>query len=225
MKAIGYTRVSTEDQAREGVSLEAQRAKIKAYAELKDFDLIEVVEDAGISAKDLRRPGVQKVLEMAKSKKVDAVICLKLDRMFRSTEDALQTTRRFDKWGVSFHSIQETLDTQSAMGRFFFTLTAALAEMERGIVAERTRAALAHKRSKNEKTGGDVPFGYDLTDEGLLVENEAEQKAIRLIFDLKGKGYSLRAISRELEKEGHRSKRGGRRWHPQTIKQILRRAA
>ena len=126
MKAVGYIRVSTEDQARDGVSLDNQRAKIKAYADLKDLQLISIIEDAGISAKNLNRPGVQEVLKMARRKEVEAVIVYKLDRMFRSTIDALETTKKFDKWSIAFHSIHETLDTQSAMGRFFFTLTAAL---------------------------------------------------------------------------------------------------
>ena len=203
MKAIGYIRVSTEDQAREGVTLDNQRAKIKSYCDLKDLGLVVIVKDAGISAKNLNRPGAKRVLEMARKKEVDAVIVYKLDRMFRSTVDALETTKKFDKWGISFHSIQETLDTQSAMGRFFFTLTAALAEMERGIIGERTKAALSHKRAMNEKTGGDVPFGYNLTPTGHLEPNKAEQKAIRLIKRLNAKSYSLRAICRELEKEGH----------------------
>jgi DNA invertase Pin-like site-specific DNA recombinase len=181
MTAIGYVRVSTEDQAKEGVSLDNQKAKIEAYCHLKDLELTEVVEDAGISAKNLRRPGVQKVLRMARKKQVDAIVVYKLDRIFRSTVDALETTKMFDKWGVSFHSIEETLDTQSAMGRFFFTLTAALAEMERRIIGERTKVALLHKRSRQEKTGGDIPFGYDLTPAGLLIKNHTEQKVIRLI--------------------------------------------
>jgi len=224
MKAIGYIRVSTEDQAREGVSLDNQEAKIKAYCELKDMDLIEIIQDAGISAKNLNRPGVSKVLELARKKKIDAVVVYKLDRMFRSTVDALETTRLFDKWGIFFHSIQETLDTQSAMGRFFFTLTAALAEMERGIIGERTKAALSHKRAKGEKTGGDVPYGYSLAENGLLVENKAEQKAIRLIHELNQKGYSLREICRELEKEGHKTKTGKTSWNPKTVSMIIKRA-
>ena len=73
MKAVGYVRVSTDEQAREGVSLEAQRSKIKAYAELKEMELVEIIEDAGISAKNLNRPGVQKVLKMSKRKEVDAI--------------------------------------------------------------------------------------------------------------------------------------------------------
>ena len=222
MKAIGYIRVSTDDQAREGVSLDNQKAKIKAYCDLKDLELVDVIEDAGISAKNLNRPGIKKVLELSQSKQVDAIVTYKLDRMFRSTVDALETTKKFDKWGVSFHSLQENLDTKSAMGKFFFTLTAALAEMERGIVAERTKAALSHKRAKMEKTGGDVPFGYNLTENGLLVANEAEQKAISLMVELRNKGYSLRAIAGELEAEGYRTRRGNIKWHPNTISRIIR---
>jgi DNA invertase Pin-like site-specific DNA recombinase len=223
MTAIGYVRVSTEDQAKEGVSLDNQKAKIEAYCQLKDFELIEVVEDAGISAKNLRRPGVQKVLRMARKKQVDAIVVYKLDRIFRSTVDALETTKMFDKWGVSFHSIEETLDTQSAMGRFFFTLTAALAEMERRIIGERTKAALSHKRSRNEKTGGDVPYGYDLTPAGILIKNHTEQKVICLIRRLRQKEYSLRGICTELEREGYKTKRGNSKWHPQTVAAILKR--
>ena len=223
MPAIGYCRVSTEDQAKEGVSLDNQKSKIEAYCQLKDLNLSEIVEDAGISAKNLKRPGVQKVLRMARKKQVDAIVVYKLDRIFRSTTDALTTTKMFERHGVSFHSIEETLDTQSAMGRFFFTLTAALAEMERRIIGERTKAALSHKRSRNEKTGGDVPYGYDLTPAGILIKNDIEHKVIRLIRNLNRDGYSLRKICRELEKEGHLTKRGNAIWHPQTVATILKR--
>lgn len=226
MTAIGYVRVSTEDQAKEGVSLDNQRAKIKAYCQLKDLDLIEIIEDAGISAKNLKRPGVQKVLRLARKKQVDAIVVYKLDRIFRSTVDALETTRMFDKWAVSFHSIEETLDTQSAMGRFFFTLTAALAEMERRIIGERTKAALAHKRAKRESIGGYAPpYGYDLDETRHLVRNEHEQKGIRLIRCLDARGNSLRQICRELESNVYRTKTGKAEWNPKTVSMILKRTA
>ena len=224
MPAIGYVRVSTEDQAKEGVSLDNQKSKIVAYCHLKDLNLAEIIEDAGISAKNLRRVGVQKVLKLARTKQVDAIVVYKLDRIFRSTTDALETTKLFEKWGVSFHSIEETLDTQSAMGRFFFTLTAALAEMERRLIGERTKAALSHKRSRNEKTGGDVPYGYDLA-HGLLVKNDEEQGVIRIIRRLHGQGLSLRRISSELEREGYKTKRGNPNWHPQSIAHIIKRGS
>jgi DNA invertase Pin-like site-specific DNA recombinase len=223
MDAIGYVRVSTEDQAKEGISLDNQKSKIEAYCLLKDLDLSEIVEDAGISAKNLKRPGVQRVLKLARKKQVDAVVIYKLDRIFRSTTDALETTKMFERHGVSFHSIAETLDTQSAMGRFFFTLTAALAEMERRLIGERTKAALSHKRSRNEKTGGDIPYGYDLTPAGILIKNETEQRVIKTIRRLNKDGYSLRGICRELEKVGHLTKRGNAVWQPSTISKILNR--
>ena len=223
MDAIGYIRVSTEDQVKEGVSLDNQREKIKTYCQLKDFNLVNIIEDAGISAKNLKRPGIQKVLELTRKKKVNAVVVYKLDRIFRSTVDALETTRLFDKWGVSFHSIEETLDTQSAMGRFFFTLTAALGEMERKIIGERTKVALSHKRSRNEKTGGDIPYGFNLTSDGHLFKNETEQKVIQLIHQLKNKEHTLREICEKLEQEGYKTKRGKTNWHPETVRTILKR--
>lgn len=217
-KAIGYIRVSTDEQAKEGVSLENQEEKIRSYCDLKDFELLEIVEDAGISAKNLRRPGAQKVIEMAQKKMVDAVVVYKLDRMFRSTVDALETTKQFDKWGVSFHSIAENLDTKSAMGKFFFTLTAALAEMEREIIGERTRDVLQRKKANGE-VYGHVPFGYKRF-KGKLLANEAEQKVIQTVLDLRDKGFNYSRISRELNRLGFKTKKGNQ-WHPQTVKNVI----
>ncbi len=225
MKAIGYVRVSTEDQAREGVSLDNQKEKIRAYCQLKDMHLEEIIEDAGISAKNLNRPGVKRALDMSRRGEVDAIVVYKLDRLFRSTVDALETTTRFDKWSVSFHSINESLDTQSAMGKFFFTLTAALAEMERGIVSERTKAALSHKRAQGEKTGGSVPFGYDSNVNGLLSANTDEQNTINRIQRFKENGCSLRDICSRLESEKLKTKTGNLKWNPKTISAILKRVA
>jgi len=150
-------------------------------------------------------------------------VVYKLDRFFRSTMDALETTKTFEKWGVSFHSIEETLDTRSAMGRFFFTLTAALAEMERRLIGERTKAALSHKRSRNEKTGGEIPYGYDVTEGGILIKKDEEQKVIRLIRNLHSQELSSRRICAELERQGHRTKTGNPHWQPETISHIIKR--
>jgi site-specific DNA recombinase len=224
MNAIGYIRVSTEDQAKEGVSLDNQKSKIVAYCQLKDLNLSEIIEDAGISAKNITgRPGAIRVITLARKKQIDAVVVYKLDRMFRSTIDALETTKMFERHGVSFHSIEETLDTRSAMGMFFYSLTAALAEMERRLIGERTKSALAHKRSRNEKTGGDVPYGYDITPDGLLIKNDAEQKVIRLIRHLHRQGISLRRICIDLERHGYKTKRGNVKWHHATLEGILKR--
>lgn len=153
------------------------------------------------------------------AKRVQAVIVYKLDRMFRSTVDALETTKLFDKWGVGFHSIQETLDTQSAMGKFFFTLTAALAEMERGIIGERTKAALSHKRSQS-RVYGQVPYGFKRNGDALLPD-EAEEEAVSLILELRGQGWNYSKIARELNALGYRTKCAGQ-FYPQTVKNIAK---
>jgi len=217
-KAIGYIRVSTDEQVKEGVSLENQEAKIRSYCDLKDFELLEIVQDAGISAKNLRRPGAQKIIEMAQKKMVDAVVVYKLDRLFRNTTDALMITKKFDKWAVSFHSIQEALDTKSAMGKFFFTLTAALAEMEREIIGERTRDVLQRKKANGE-VYGHVPFGYKKF-KGKLLAHKDEQKIIKTVLDLRDKGFNYSRISRELNQQGFKTKKRNR-WYPQTVKNVI----
>lgn len=208
MKAIGYIRVSTEEQATHGISLEAQRAKIEAYAVTRDLELVGIVEDAGKSAKNLKRPGVQKILNMVRRKEVGAVVIVKLDRLFRSTRDALDTADIFKERKVALHSIGESLDTESSLGRFFFTLTAALAEMERGLVGERTKAALKKKRDNDEKTGGGVPYGYDALN-GKLTKNTQEQKTKARIARLRKGGASYQKVADTLNADGIPAKRGG----------------
>lgn len=221
MRCIGYIRVSTDQQSTEGVSLAAQREKIEQYAALKDMHLVGMIEDAGISAKNLNRPGVQNVIEMVKQKQVDAVVVFKLDRMFRSTVDALETAKLFDSYGVALHSINESLDTQSAMGRFFFTLTAALAEMERALIGERTKVALQHKKT-NGKVYGQVPYGFR-RDGDDLVEAKDEQTVIEEVLRLRREErWTLRAIASHLNKNGYKTKNGGI-FYPATIKSITMR--
>jgi site-specific DNA recombinase len=218
MRAIGYIRVSTEDQANGGVSLDSQKAKIKTYCDLKDIELMEIIEDAGISAKDMKRPGAKKVLEMASQKEVDAVIVYKLDRMFRSTIDALNTTRMFDTLGVSFHSIHESLDTKSALGNFFFTLTAALAEMERRLIGERTQVALQHKKAKGERIGH-IPFGYRLADDEIhLTKDTGEQAVLKNITSMRRKGLSIRKIADHLNAREILNR--GAPWNPMSVTRV-----
>ncbi len=225
MRAIGYARVSTDEQSRDGVSLEMQVSKIKAYCELNDLELVGIREDAGISAKNIKgRPRFQKALEMVYSGKAEALVVWKLDRAFRSTQDALSVAERLNKQGKALMSISEKLDTTSAIGEFFFTLMASLAQMERRLIGERTSAALQTKRAKGERVG-EIPFGYSLAPDGKsLVEHQEEQRALRLIHLLREDGRSLRAISDELNRQGITAKKGGAWTHGQ-VQSVLRRAA
>jgi DNA invertase Pin-like site-specific DNA recombinase len=156
-RAVGYVRVSTEEQSRK-VSPEMQAAKIRTYAELNDLELVDIIEDAGISGKSIKaRPGIQEVLNMVKARKVDAVIVYKLDRLARNTIECLNMAEGMDKAGCALHSISEKLDTQSALGRFFFTLTASLAEMERTLSVNGPPRRLHRNERTARRPGGIVP--------------------------------------------------------------------
>jgi site-specific DNA recombinase len=222
-KAIGYVRVSTEDQAKEGVSLDNQRRKIELYSEMNDLQLVEIISDEGISGKNLNRPGVRRVLEIAQKKETDCIIIYKLDRMFRNTVDALNTSQMLDRQGIALHSINERLDTKSAIGKFFFSLMASLAEMERNIISERTVDALACKKAKGERVG-EIPLGYDNVS-GQLVENVKEQAIINCILDLRVDGLSYRAIADRLTAESIETKKGLDRWNYQTVRNIIKKSA
>jgi site-specific DNA recombinase len=218
MKAIGYVRVSTDEQAREGISLDNQRAKIEAYCQLHGLDLAEIIEDEGKSAKDLNRDGMKGLVRLIERRRIKAVVVYKIDRVSRKVIDTLSLIELMEKHGIAFHSITEKIDTRSAMGRFFLNIMASLAQMERDLISERTRDALRHKISQGQRAG-QVPFGYRLGADGItLKEHKAEQKVITTMRALRDGGASYRAICRELD-----AKPGGGAWHPQSVKNVLTR--
>lgn len=221
MKAVGYVRVSTDEQAREGISLAAQEAKVRAYCELNDLELTAIVSDAGKSGKTTDREGLQAVLAMVESGEVQAVVVYKLDRLSRRVVDTLTLIERIEATGAGFHSIAEKVDTKSAIGRFFLTITAAFAQMERDTISERTAAALAHKVEQGEHVGR-TPYGYRI--EGAkLAAVESQAVVIATAVELRAQGLTLRAIADELNRRGIATQRGGR-WQAQTVKNILSRA-
>jgi len=226
MKAIGYCRVSSEEQATDGVSLAAQEAKIRAYAELYGLELVEVIIDAGASAKTLDRPGLQKALALLKSRKAEGLIVAKLDRLTRSVVDlaALLDGYFGERAGRQLWSVADAIDTRSASGRMVLNILMSVAQWEREAIGERTRDALAHKKAKGERVGA-VPLGYDLAADGVaLVPCPAEQEAIAVVRQLRAEGLSIRAIVEEMNRRGVTTKEGGR-WHIRAVQRILGRAA
>jgi len=202
-----------------------QEAKIRAYAELNDLELVETMRDAGISGKSIKgRSGFQRALGMVLSGRVDALIVYKLDRAFRSARDTLEIAEVLNRKEKALHSITEKLDTTSATGEFFFTLMASLAQMERKLMGERTRAALQQKRAKGQKTGGLVPHGYAADSEGRLVPDLTERKIIDRIKSLRVAGESTRAIARRVGEEGFTTRKGTRFTQNQVLR-ILKAAA
>ena len=223
MRVIGYTRVSTDEQAREGISLDNQKTKIAAYCELNDLELVDIIEDAGKSGKDLNREGMQSLLGMIKAGKIDAVVVYKLDRLSRRVRDTLSVMDLLEKKGIGFHSLTEKIDSKSAMGKFFLNIMASMNQWERDTISERTRDALQHK-IRNGERAGQIPYGWAIGDDGkTLTENPQEQEVISLVRELHDKGHSYRAICRELDKEGYEPV--GKTWHAKTIGSILKRAA
>lgn len=221
MKAVGYIRVSTHGQVEDGVSLDAQEAKVRAWADLNGAGEVVIFRDEGISGKRAdNRPGLQAALDTVG--KGDALIVYSLSRLSRSTRETLAIADALTKKNADLVSLSEKIDTTSAAGKMVFRLLAVLSEFERDQISDRTRFALAHKKAKGEKTGGDVPFGYRAR-KGKLYPKPEEQKAIRLILDLHGAGESLRAICRALESAGVARRGGSRTWHPQIIADILKR--
>ena len=225
---VGYIRVSTEEQASEGVSLEAQEAALSAYCTMRGLTLVELVTDAGVSAgKPLaRREGGSRVLDLVKRGEVGSVVAWKLDRLFRDCADCLTVTGRWDRAEVALHLVDmggQAIDTSTAMGRFFLTVMAGAAEMERNLVRERTAAGMAHKKAKGERVGT-VPFGFKVAADGVaLEEDSAEQEVIARIKALRAEGVTLQAITDALNNDGTPAR--GKRWHLTTVARLAKRTA
>ena len=223
--ALGYIRVSSEEQADSGLGLEAQRQRIAAYCIMKGLHLAEVFEDPGVSGvKPLAScPAGGKLLAAAKNSRA-FVIVSKLDRLFRSVADAANVIAEFDKKGIRLVSIAESFDMSSPYGRAMAQMASVFAELERAMIRERTRIAMNVKRARGDRISGHAPFGWDFGSGGRLLANAREQKIIARIRHLRAKGLSYRGIATRLDGEGIRPKRG-RRWIHTTIKGILMRNA
>ncbi|MDY6837176.1 MAG: recombinase family protein [Thermodesulfobacteriota bacterium] len=191
--AVGYVRVSTIEQAQQGVSLKNQQAKIKAWAKLNGYALKDVYRDEGISGKAMdNRDGLQSALKSVG--KGDALVVYSLSRMARSTRDALAIAEALQHKGADLVSVTEHIDTTTAAGKMVFRMLAVLNEFERDQVSERVTQALAYKRGKNEWVGR-VPYGFRVH-AGKLVEDTEQIESIKKMKRLRKRGKTLRDISK-----------------------------
>jgi len=218
MKAVGYLRVSTESQAMKGVSLEAQREKIRAWTTAHDYELICIEEDAGISGKLIRnREGLQRAIEAA-CEEAAVLIVYSLSRLSRSTRDTLALVEKLNRAGADLVSLSERIDTTTAAGKMVFRMLAVLNEFERDQVSERTTAVLQYKKD-NGQVYAPIPFGYDREGD-RLVRNDDEMLVVDLIMKLRAKGGSLRRIAEHLNDRSIPAKNGGK-WFASTVRYIL----
>jgi site-specific DNA recombinase len=208
VRAIGYVRVSTEKQVDSGVSLEAQQEKVRAMAVVQDAEMVDIIVDAGESAKSLNRPGMAQLLALVDARAVDVVIIAKLDRLTRSVKDLAELLERFTRRGVSLVSVADSLDTGSAAGRLVLNIMVSVSQWEREAVGERTRDAMRHKRANGERVGT-LPFGYRLASDGVHLEAEPREQAIAArIREMKKAGCTMRSIAAALNRQGFTTRHG-----------------
>lgn len=206
-RVIGYVRVSTAEQVASGAGLEAQRAAIQREAAAKGWELVEIVEDGGYSAKDLRRPGVQRVLAMVDGGEAQGLIVAKLDRLSRSLLDFAGMIQRAKRNGWSLVALDIGLDTTTANGRMMAGIVAVVAEWERELIGQRTRDALAVKRMQGVTLGRPRTMPADL---------------VTRMRRMRERGASYAGIAEKLNAERVPTAQGGQRWYPSTVRKALR---
>ena len=220
-RVVGYIRVSTDKQAERGLSLDAQRSRLEAWASLYDATLVAVEVDAGESAKSLARPALARALAMLDAGDADTLLVAKLDRLTRSVRD-LDTllSEHFRDGAADLVSVAESIDTHSAAGRLVLNVLASVSQWEREAIGERTAAALAVKSGRGERVGS-VPYGYRLAVDGVRLEaREDEQRTIAAARQLRASGLSLRAVAGALGSRGHVA-RNGRAFSAMQVSRML----
>jgi len=223
MNAIGYIRVSTQHQATDGVSLDAQREKIRQWCEHNGYRLETTYSDAGLSGSRAdNRPALQEALGRVCRRKGAALVVYSLSRLARSTKDAIAIAERLDKAGADLVSLSERIDTTTAAGKMVFRMLAVLAEFERDLVSERTTAALSMMKANGQRVGT-VPYGFDLAPDGCaLVENPPEQAVIAEIQAMRKAGKTLTKIAKALSARAVPTKTGKSvKWTHQAVARIL----
>lgn len=201
MRTAVYIRVSTDDQAREGFSIAAQREKLLAYIYSQGWEVADIYADEGVSAKDTNRPALTRMLADISRGCIDVVLVYRLDRLTRSVLDLYQLLQEFERYGVHFKSCTEVYDTTTAMGRLFITLVAALAQWERENLAERVKMGMGQMVRERKRPGGPPPFGYVLR-EGQLQLHPEEAKLVRTMFTQYLIGNSPQADRRRSQPAG-----------------------
>ena len=206
MRVIGYVRVSTEEQTNSGAGLAAQRAAVKAECERRGWQLVDVIEDAGYSAKDLKRPGIQIALETLERHEANGLVAAKLDRLSRSMLDFTAIMAKASKQGWALVALDCAVDTTTPAGEAMANVLATFAQFERRLIGQRTREALAAKRAAGVRLGRPLSLPVEVRD--------------RIAADRDG-GLSLASIADKLNVDGVPTAQGGRQWWPSTVRAAI----
>jgi DNA invertase Pin-like site-specific DNA recombinase len=206
MRVVAYVRVSSEEQADSRAGLEAQRAAIRRECERRGWELVEVIEDAGYSAKDLRRPGVRAALDELERGKGDALVVAKLDRLSRSMLDFTVLMAKAQKEGWALVALDCAVDTTTPAGEAMAHVLATFAQFERRLIGQRTREALAVKRMEGVQLGR---------------RPSIPPRLARRIRSMRSRGVTLQGICDRLNAEGVPTPRGGLTWRPSSLRAVL----
>ena len=214
-----YVRVSTEDQAREGYSLDAQEKRLRTYCSLRsDWEVVDVYRDEGFSARNTGRPEYQRMMD--EIDRWDVILVLKMDRIHRNSVNFAEMMGVLSEHGKNFTSMTDKFDTTTAMGRFVMDIMQRMAQLESEQIGERVYDAMFKKAQEGDgPMGSGEPYGYRYS-HGTLVVVEAEAEVVNRIFDLYLAGNSMEDIAVSLTNSNIPSKTGGQ-WSRQAICRIL----
>jgi len=210
MRVRGYVRVSTSEQASSGAGLEAQRRAILAECQRRGWHLVETIEDAGYSARDLRRPGIQEALRVLERGEASALVVAKLDRLSRSMLDfsKLMAKATSEHWALV--ALDVAVDTSTPSGEAMANMLATFSQFERRLISQRTKEALAVKKASGVRLGR---------------PRTMPQSVVRRIQRQRAQGDSLRRIAGDLNEAGVPTAQGGAQWYAATVRHVLLRTA
>ena len=210
MQIAIYIRVSTEDQAKEGYSLEVQREYLESFAKREGLEIFKVYQDDGISGYSTERPALKNLLKDAKEKKFNLVLVYKIDRFSRNLKDLLNLVDELSTYGVGFKSATEPFDTTTSAGKLMFQQLGSFAEFERNRIAERVFPGMVKGVQRGNWQGARyAPYGYRYINERKLLEiDEEESKVVKLIYTMFLCGKSIRSITEYLTRKGYRNRKG-----------------
>jgi Site-specific recombinases, DNA invertase Pin homologs len=214
-------RVSTEDQVKEGFSINAQKEKLTKYAEVNDWDIYDYYIDEGVSGKNIKnRPEMSRLIKDVNNDKIRNILVYKLDRLTRNVSDLINLIDLFEKQNCAFNSQTEKIDTSNAVGRMFVKMLGIFAEFERENLAERVAFGYEQKTREGNYTNTNGVYGYNyIIGKGLEV-NEDEKEIVKDIYESYLSGNSMLSICKKLNTEKISTKRGGI-WAGSTIRSIL----
>lgn len=213
-----YARVSTEDQALKGFSLDGQLEKLCSYCDARDWDIAGEYVDNGYSGRDVNRPAYREMLD--EIAEWDALLVMKMDRVHRNSKNFMLMMETFREHDKEFVSMTESLDTSTAMGRFVMDIIQRIAQLESEQIGERVYFGMRQKAKGGQGLmGSPAPYGYEY-DDGRLEAIDQELDVVEQLYERYLDGDSLDGLREWLEKRGIGTKKGGS-WDKKTVSRIL----